>query len=254
MTAGGGRFSTSSSESSRSHYLEPAEILEDLHLPFDAVGVFFGAEFELSLTAREALPSWGPDDSVGSILTYEPWLAELGRRGGSLSGVILSMRGDVLDDRLLWLVCLKGQKQSRVAIPGFLSRAGVGPGIVNLAAAVCWAGWRPHHKAAQTRRGRRRVTERVGGSAKADAPVREVVIRSSRNVRYDESRRTGLARSPHQRRGHWRRSRVGPHADWHYEWRWIRPTYVGAWIADDPARVYRLPDSLSLPTRPMPLM
>jgi hypothetical protein len=57
--------------------------------------------------------------------------------------------------------------------------------------------------------------------------------------------REGPARqSPvtHNRRGHWRRVRVGPRDDWHFEGRWIPPTVVNQ--GKSPSRVitvYRLP-------------
>src|SRR5206468_11031422 len=64
----------------------PREIMADLHLPFPAVAVFLAAEFHLTDLATKALPTWDPEDSSRRELSYEPWVAELGRVGGSLSG------------------------------------------------------------------------------------------------------------------------------------------------------------------------
>lgn len=47
--------------------------------------------------------------------------------------------------------------------------------------------------------------------------------------------------SPHLRRGHWRRVRVGPRDGWRYEARWVPPTVVGGPRPSGPSRVWRLP-------------
>ena len=45
----------------------------------------------------------------------------------------------------------------------------------------------------------------------------------------------------HLRRGHWRRVRVGPRSDWHYEMRWIPPTMINPYARrKDSVTVYRL--------------
>jgi len=50
------------------------------------------------------------------------------------------------------------------------------------------------------------------------------------------------------RRAHWRRARVGPRRDWHYEGRWIAPTLVNAdALTEMPTVLYRLPDPPSGP-------
>ena len=65
------------------------------------------------------------------------------------------------------------------------------------------------------------------------------LIESSRRGRKEQVGDKGPA--PHSRRGHWRRQRVGPRENWHYELRWIPPTWVGATHGFPADHIYVLP-------------
>lgn len=66
--------------------------------------------------------------------------------------------------------------------------------------------------------------------------VRVIELAPGPEQRHDHGDATGRTVSPHFRRGHWRRQRIGHRDDWWYEPRWISPTYVtGGGGSDDPA-------------------
>ena len=128
---------------------------------------------------------------------------------------------------------------ARVLVPGSRSRSLLGPFLSNIDAAVCWAGWDPTDDSPPAVRVARRSHARPQRRKSPDRD-RIIPIDQTRPSRYVDSG-VGSAISPHKRRGHWRRQRIGPRDNWEYEIRWIRPTMVGGQIAGDtPGRIYRL--------------
>jgi hypothetical protein len=221
----------------------PHDVMADLRLPFDRVAVVFGARFEMTERMRALLPSWDPTSGRNAHLSYEPWLCEIASKGGAVQGVVLiaSADGQYLLDEVLWLVELQGR---HVAVHGRRSQSVLKPMLENIAAAVCWGGWSGDIEPPSIRR-RTRPLGRDAVEDRAQRPdIHEVSIRAPKNVRYD-SDVSGSRRAAFIRRGHWRRSRIGPRTDWEYKWVWIAPTYVGGVApTDSPRTVYRLPEWL----------
>jgi hypothetical protein len=217
----------------------PVELLSDLRLPYAHVLVVFGADFHLSPRALRSLPTWDGADADRASLTFEPWLTTLGGSGGAMFGVLL-MADETgrLHDSVGWLLRVGDE---RFVVPGRRGKSTLGGMVENLAAAVCFAGWR------NVQPGRVPVgrpmppsNSRPAAAARPDL-VREVAIRPKTGTAKSPS--FGLAgRSAHIRRAHWHRYRVGPQDDWEYEWRWLAPIFVGGSMPpDDPERVYVLP-------------
>lgn len=221
----------------------PEDLLPDLRLPFERVAVVFGARFELTDRMRELVPSWDRAARRCLDLSFEPWLTHMRERGGAVTGVVLIAGSDGagLSDSVLWLADVDGQ---HFVVPGRRSKSVLNPMLENIAAGVCWGGWsRDLAEPPTIRRAASRGRLDAGAPHDVASTVHEVRIHARRNDRYSTSEAAGAGRTPHVRRGHWRRSRVGPRDDWHYEWRWIDATYVGgAPPPDSPRTVYRLPE------------
>lgn len=186
--------------------------------------------------------------------------------GGHLSGVTLLANEDgTLADQVVWTVATNldpamagtpmEYDRMRGIIDGYLPAATLAPLARNLAAAVCWGAWTPPatppalpepgsrawrkvFKSGALRRAERRgqlAGVRVIDLARTAAPTRQ------------PGPTDGPGRAsprPHQRRGHWRRARVGPRAGWHYEGRWIpgRMVSLTGGQPQAPGRtVYKLP-------------
>lgn len=219
--------------------LDP-ELVADLHLPFSRVLIVFGAPFFLPAPLIRLLPTWPPSSSALN-LRHEPWITEMKRLGGALLGVVL-LGTDTLTplDRCIWLIAVGNPATEVRAIPGWPSRSNLKGHLERLAAAVSHARWQPsdRHIPREVHGSRQLGTPGSNQPPKADATV----IRSNprRSVRYLGSRPSGRAVSPHARRGHYRRQRIGSRVDWHYEWRWIAPTFVAGYMDDDPGKIYFL--------------
>ena len=175
-------------------------------------------------------------------------------RGVFVDGLILLGDEDgQLADEMIWLLRIPGISRTtmtRAALPGWRSLSTLSDTITNLAAALAWASWttpettplpvnRPTSTNARQERhgllGGVRVLSLTRASA-TDHPKASV----SGDDR-DASRRV----SPHLRRGHWRRARIGSRADWDgtYGNPWIRPTVVNAALGSvNGQRVYRIPE------------
>jgi hypothetical protein len=146
----------------------------------------------------------------------------------------------------------RAKDRARGAIHGRLSRSTLAPLVTHLALAVQWGSWqqppgqlelppdpgsRAWRKAANT--GRFRREERRGALVGVRVLDTERTRSAGRATATETSRASPAA---HMRRGHWRRVRVGPRADWHYEGRWIPPTIVNPGGAPMPGLpIYRLP-------------
>jgi hypothetical protein len=257
----------------------PAELLQELHLPFPAVSVYFGADLALDprlLAWSEGLdtPQRARQSQVAAMLSFVPSLVsrqdlenEVRRHGGYLTGVTLlaGPGGRGVDDQVFWHVTTdpvpsplepQGLDRGRGMLWGRRSLATLGQLADNLAAAVAWGDWkppdpppplaaapgsRPWRKAMKT--GRFRRAQQRG----TFAGVHVLDLSGPRSAPAARPAGDGEAQraSPitHTRRGHWRRVRVGPAEDWHHEGRWIAPTLVNPGGPPPSGRtvVYRLP-------------
>jgi hypothetical protein len=209
----------------------------DIRLPLRQVVVLFGADFWLPSSRLTLLPRSTRNQL--DALAYDRYLAT-GRTATALFGLVLvADEDDHPRDEVGWLIRVgSAAAHLRLLVPGFRSRSPLGQLVQNVDAAVCWAGWNPTDDSPpQTRVGR---PSRRRRTTQATAPNERMInIGTKRRVRYAQST-TGGAKAAHQRRGHWRRQRIGTRAEWHYEVRWIRPTLVGAHLADTPGRIYRI--------------
>jgi hypothetical protein len=221
------------------------QLQQELRLPFERTVVLFGADLELD----PASFPW-PERFPYQELERFGVVGELLARGGHLTGLVLladdqgHLRDDVVwmvaanpDPKLPWPASLD---RVRGLVRGYRSAATLAPLVSNVAAAVAWALWRdpppipPELPRDFTDRQFRkafkrnsiRVRERQGGL------VGIRVLDLARNATREtptEPEDPGPQRAspvPHMRAGHFRRVRVGPRGDFHYEPRWIAPTWV----------------------------
>lgn len=251
-----------------SHPPDP-ELLDELHLPFPRVGVYFGADLALPDGVRggdEQLldvmrQAAMRDDRVTEVRAdrFPPdtmTSAQIALAKGAevrLAGVIFRSddAGHLADD-VLWLTVVPAAtKAPRRLTVGRLSRARLRPLALNLAAATAWGDWHPPPaplelpgdltSAAFRKQLRRGVFRRREPSG---AAVGVRVLDTQRMESRSTSVGTGTHASPvtHLRRGHWRRQRVGPREDWRHEQRFIPPVLVNPGHASDSITIYRLPE------------
>jgi hypothetical protein len=224
----------------------PSQTLQqELRLPFERTLVLFGADLELD---RDGFP-W-PERFPYQELDRFGVVGELIARGGYLSGlVLLADDHGYLRDDVVWVLAANPRPEEpwpasldriRGLVRGFRSAATLAPLVTNVAAAVAWAVWRdppptpPDLPAdASSRKLRKalkhnsyRVRERQG----ALVGVRTLDL-ARNTARSNRGEREGLGSVrtspiPHMRSGHFRNVRVGPRNDFHYEPRWIPPTWV----------------------------
>jgi hypothetical protein len=176
-------------------------------------------------------------------------VGELVERGGHLSGLVLLADQDGhLRDDVIWLVAANPRPYEpwpasldriRGLVRGYRSAATLAPLVTNVAAAVAWAVWREsppmpdlpgHATLRQFRKAFKRNSVRVRERQGAFVGVRTLdVARNAARSPSSDRDRDGPGRAspiPHMRSGHFRNVRVGPRADFHYEPRWIPPTWV----------------------------
>jgi hypothetical protein len=257
----------------------PTELLEELHLPFPAVTVYFGADLALDprlLAWSEGLdaPDRQRQSQAATMLSEVPFLVsrmdlenDVRRLGGYLTGVTLlaGPGGQGVEDQVFWHVATNpvpsplepmGFDRGRGMLWGRRSYATLGQLADNLAAAVAWGDWkppeppppltaapgsRPWRKALKTGPFRRALQR----GAFADVHVLDTTTQQPAPAAQRPADGGAQRTSPiaHTRRGHWRRVRVGPTTGWRYEGRWIAPTVVNPGGPTRPGRtvVYRLP-------------
>lgn len=145
-----------------------------------------------------------------------------------LGFTLLSGPDGELLDQVLWHLVVDGDLAVR---RGDAGKARFQPLVRNTAA------WLGTHRAVRPPKG-----HRVGASATTGRPrPPSRVIRIGPSVASPPTLSgRGAAVAAHQRRGHWKRVRCGPREDWHYELRWIPPTFVGLG-APGPTQVWVLP-------------
>jgi len=209
----------------------------DVRLPWPEVTVLFGADFAFRQRHLRQLACPGSD------VPYGPMLARGLTDSFAVFGVILlADQESRVCDEMVWLLRIGHcDGVHRVAVPGRRSQAAIGRLLSNLDAAVCWAGWDPTDDSPPEARRAARALPRVAARRRTSA--RTIKVQVQKRARYVGFSGLGPATTPHKRRGHWRRQRVGPRDDWHYEVRWIHPTIVAGHLPpDNPDRIYRLPD------------
>lgn len=254
------------------------EDLADLRLGHDHVTVWFGDD----LRVPDDLAVWPPAPSVGETRLWEATRGAGGRslphllsqRSCSLTGVTISAGpdGTGISDWVDWLIAVPPEPGDpppwdvdtiRGALVGRASRSTLGGLVATCAAAVAWGDWHPpaaddgngplpdpedmagREWSKRTRKAKFRKTTARGGwtgvrvidltAMHRNAPVAE----EEPAAKHPPSGRTV---SPHSRRGHWRRSRIGPRdAPVNYRRNWIAPTRVGGRSDTPSARVRVLP-------------
>jgi hypothetical protein len=244
-------------------------MLESLRLPYPAVCLVFGSPLRVDTGSwwfREydsTAPAVLEAASSLSRLYYESIehidadkdrdLGAAFLRDGSVHGLILTADSDgVLADEVVWLI--SGRASDGETLVGTKSgsrrQSVMAPIIDNAACAVAWGSWNSPDTAKaftgtsnQARKMARTGSFKRRAGRGEDFGVRTLDLR--RTAGQGREAATGRTLSAHLRRGHWRRVRVGPRHDWHYEGRWIAPTLVsgtGDALADAHLRTYRLPD------------
>ena len=256
-----------------------AGLIDAARMPFPAMLVCFGADLELPPTllatgtshARESRARRDHLERIGaagpSFGDRGPDLeSQMADRGGFLTGLVLLADADgrlrneagfvvaaAEDPQLPEPLC---HDRIRGVVFGCPTEARAGFVVHNVAAALAWAVWDrpeatfelPDHDHPDFSRvvntGRFRRQEPRG----ALAGVRVFDLdRTTRAAVPRDGVSDAPARRPpgrHWRAAHWRRVRVGPRDDWHYEGRLIGPTVVNP---DQPAatstvRTRRVPD------------
>jgi hypothetical protein len=251
------------------------DMLAELRLPFPIVTVYFGADLAFDpaflrwsegldeparrFPAQVAQAAYGGAPPTVAMADLTNGVRTL---GGYLSGVTMFAddQGGLADEAVFVVATnpdptftdARAKDRARGAIHGRLSRSTLAPLVTHLALAVQWGSWhqpperlglppdpgsREWRKATNT--GRFRREERRGALIGVRVLDTERTRHAGKAAATESPRASPAA---HLRRGHWRRVRVGPRADWHYEGRWIPPTLVnpsGAPAAGVP--VYRLP-------------
>jgi hypothetical protein len=189
-------------------------------------------------------------------------------RGGVVSGMVLLAddHGRLRDDRL-WIIAANPDPtlpppanldRVRGVVRGWRSAATLAPLVSNVAAAVAWGAWQPPTTPLPlpddpaSRQWRKAVKRGVfrRREPRGDAVGVHVIdlertaahARHRPDPEWHAARPSRHAPVPHLRGGHFRRVRIGPRNDWHYQVRWIAPTLVrGDQPATERLVVRRLP-------------
>jgi hypothetical protein len=234
----------------------PSQTLQqELRVPFERTLVLFGTDLELD---RRVYP-W-PEQFPYQELDRFGVVGELIARGGHLTGLVLLAddHGHLRDD-VIWVVAANPRPHDpwpasldriRGLVRGFRSAATLAPLVTNVAAAVAWAAWRdppptpdlpadpsPRQLRKALKRNSVRVRERQG--ALVGVRTLDLARNSARTPRAERDGPSTRRASPvpHMRSGHFRNVRVGPRNDFHYEPRWIPPTWVRGDLDDAEQRL-----------------
>jgi hypothetical protein len=221
------------------------DLQQRLRLPFDRVLVVFGADLELDPRTHR----W-PSDYPHRQLPRHSIARQVIDRGGFVSGMmLLADQAGRLRDDLLWIVAANPDPtlpwpasldRVRGVLRGWRSASTLAPLVTNLAAAVAWGAWQPPAAPLplpdpESRRWRKAVKRGVfrRREPRGDAVGVHVLDlgrtpTQTRHISDPGETTTARRNSPitHLRGGHFRRVRVGPRNDWHYDVRWIAPTLV----------------------------
>ena len=239
------------------------QLQQQLRLPFERVFVLFGADLELD-PSRYRWPADYPWQQLPRhTITYQ-----MLQRGGYVSGMVLLADQDGrLRDDLLWIVAANPDPtlpppadldRIRGVVRGWRSTADLAPLVTNIAAAVAWGAWQPPTTPLQlpdtpdsrqwrkaVKRGTFRRREPRGDAIGVHVIDLERTATHARHLPDREQHTAAPSRHPpipYLRGGHFRRVRVGPRSDWHYQVRWIAPSLVrGDQSGPDRLVVRRLP-------------
>jgi len=236
---------------------------QELRLPFNRVLVVFGSDLELDPTLYRWPPSYPYQQLPRHSITYQ-----MLQRGGYVSGMVLLADQDGrLRDDLLWIVAANPDPtlpppadldRIRGVVRGWRSTADLAPLVTNIAAAVAWGAWQPPTTPLQlpdtpdsrqwrkaVKRGTFRRREPRGDAIGVHVIDLERTATHTRHLPDREQHTAAPSRHPpipYLRGGHFRRVRVGPRSDWHYQVRWIAPSLVrGDQSGPDRLVVRRLP-------------
>lgn len=177
-----------------------------------------------------------------------------------VEGLLLRSDADGrLCDEIGWCISIPDHtfsySMARVVIPALRSACPMAEVVNNVAALVSWGDWEAPVKCdlpddvtgGEFRKATRKGSFRRAEPSGAAGGVRVLDVQQTA-MRADTSTSTGRSVSPHARRGHWRRVRVGSRHDWaiHRSRRrvWVPPTWVNDHLgAPAGARVYRIEPS-----------
>jgi hypothetical protein len=241
-----------------------AGLVADLRLPYRAVGVFFGSDLEIppelmggedALDHRRRVNDPSEDLRLNLPSIVRPAVTAI-RQGKplALTGMVLvgGEEGGLSDFALFIVRTPTNRVYGHSLVEGLLSRSRLTPLVRNLAASVAWGDWTPPPEvlqlpeadSAEFRRAinrgafRRREPRGVAAGVYVLEAPRPGIRHATRQTHQNEH----ASPVAHLRRGHWRRQRIGPRDEWHYEGRWVRPTLVNPEGGERGAtRVYRLP-------------
>lgn len=220
----------------------PREWMSDIRLPFPVTTLCFSSLFEMPKLWTRSLPK-GPFPPA--VSSYRQWFGGLSG-GGALLGVTLVAEedGTLSDLAIVHAAVLDhGQCTQAVNVPARIGDTHL-EGIVRPL-----AGWLSEPRFTEDQPGvmiprktsqpRRKTATAPPGPTNAPSTIK-LKAQASRKRRGSGSRTS--VRSVHVRRGHWRRQRIGPRTDWHYEIRWVSPAWVTAGgPGEPPDHVYVLP-------------
>lgn len=245
--------------------LDP-EDLSDLTLPHRDIAIYFGGDLEMP---AELLDN---DDSIRQLAErYAPHLeADIvdgdhkpatvistalhriaSNQPVSICGVVLHAdEHGRLDNTVMWLTSNPSEPTpNRDVIYGNLAHSTLRYVAINLAAVVAWGDWT--NPALDTELGattdpnfRRTIrTSKFRKQEPAGGAIGVQVLYVKRTTKQPRTSSTGTHASPaeHPRRPHWKRVRVGPRDDWHYERRLIDFTIVNPGHTSTQLTVRRLP-------------
>lgn len=196
----------------------PADLIAETRLPFSSVLVLFGGPLQFGPASK-----W-----VTRSTNCKTQWEVLHNEGGTLNGVVLCADGSGQPFNLaIYLLSLGLTPDAPAAfIPGELRYGAFASVAANAASIVSWGSWNEPD-----------LSQAVS-PVMAPADVRHVVRRGAfrrrswsgialgahtidlgRTFEGRSGVTTGSTVAPHLRRGHWRRVRLGPRADWQYEGR-----------------------------------
>ena len=178
------------------------------------------------------------------------WLDDVSTEadGVNVRAVILTANDDgTLANEFVWMLELPAvpplrTTPTRVMVPATIDRTGWKDVIHTLAAVIEWGDWstEPVAAAKVTNKAKRARLAKQGV-----VPPPPIQILTTARPQTVSSTGDGTHASPitHLRRGHWRRTPVGPRGDSRHELRWIAPVVVNPdrQKGDTRERIWRLP-------------
>lgn len=220
----------------------PRHWLRDVRLPFPMTTLCFSSLFEIPTTWTRSLPD-GP--CPPAVSSYRQWFSAFSAGGALLAVTLVAEEDGTLSELAVVHAAVldQGQCTHAVNLPARLGATHL-EGIVRPL-----AGWLSEPRFTESEPGvlvpSRTSLQRRNPSASRPEPTHgpsTIQLKAKAPSKRRRSSSTGSVRSAHVRRGHWRRQRIGPRTDWHYEIRWVSPAWVaGGNHLEAPRHVYVLP-------------